>query len=76
MMAQEVNCGQVLEHLMFQKAMIEDDGKESRLNTYMRMSNTRPSSVTPATARASPAMVEVEALVEGTISPIGVSYPL
>jgi segregation and condensation protein A len=37
MMAQEVNCGQVLEHLMFQKAMIEDDGKESRLNTYMRM---------------------------------------
>jgi segregation and condensation protein A len=37
MMAQEINCGQVLEHLMFQKAVIEDDTKESRLDSYMRM---------------------------------------
>ncbi len=37
MMAQEINCGQVLEHLMFQKAVIEDDTRESRLDSYLRM---------------------------------------
>ena len=37
MMAQEINCGQVLEHLMFQKAVIEDDTRESRLDSYMKM---------------------------------------
>jgi segregation and condensation protein A len=39
MMTVETDCGQILNHLMFQKAIIEDDEQESRIESYLAMVN-------------------------------------
>ena len=37
MMASETECGQIMNHLMFQKALIDDEQREDRIESYVRM---------------------------------------
>jgi len=39
MMASETECGQIMNHLMFQKALIDDEQREDRIESYVKIVN-------------------------------------